>query len=266
MKEATLITQLTSEDTYLAASLERIRPFYPFLDDFSSQLEQLDKYETTVTTVEKYLKPGGTLLDFGSGSGLTAAILADRGIVAAGADDLNDPWHLEDGNRAKIEKLYQDANVELIRTNSSPDLSQVLADGRQFDMIMCHDVLEHLHDSPKELLDSMVSFLKPGGYLYLSVPNAANLRKRIDVLRGKTNHPPFAQYYEWEGPWRGHVREYVLGDLVAVADYLGLHTEEIRGCDHMTFRVPAKALSTYMAVSKLVPGLKDTVMLVARKP
>ena len=80
-------------------------------------------------------------------------------------------------------------------------------------MVMLHDATEHFVDSPHHLLVQLIGLLKPGGYLYISVPNAVNLRKRLLVLSGRTNYPRFAAYY-WSGPrWRGHKREYVKGDL-----------------------------------------------------
>ena len=58
-------------------------------------------------------------------------------------------------------------------------------------MVMSHDVLEHLHHSPRDLLNDLCELIKPNALLFITVPNAVNIRKRIDVLRGKTNLPDY---------------------------------------------------------------------------
>ena len=82
---------------------------------------------------------------------------------------------------------------------------------------MLNDVIEHLHNSPRSILLALLEALKDEGVLLITVPNAGNIRKRLDLLRGKTNLPPFSQYYWHPDPWRGHVREYVHGDLEQLA-------------------------------------------------
>jgi hypothetical protein len=133
-------------------------------------------------------------------------------------------------------------------------------------MVMLHDVLEHLHDSPRELLTGLLERVREGGYLYVTVPNHVNLRKRLAVLRGRTSHPQYELYYWYPGKWRGHVREYTGGDCAALAHALGLEVVEIRGVHHMLEKVPPRLLRLYLAASRVVPSTRDTWSLVARKP
>ncbi len=99
-----------------------------------------------------------------------------------------------------IKSLLPAAAVELVVADHVPSTIS----NQAFDMIMLHDVIEHFADSPHHLLVELIGLLKPGGYLYISVPNAVNLRKRLLVLSGRTNYPRFAAYY-WSSPhWRGH--------------------------------------------------------------
>ena len=48
--------------------------------------------------------------------------------------------------------------------------------------------------------------------------DASNIRKRIDLLLGKTNLPPFDGYYWSPDPWRDHNREYVLDDTLIILE------------------------------------------------
>ena len=46
-------------------------------------------------------------------------------------------------------------------------------------MVMSHDVLEHLHDPPRYPFTELMKRVRTGGYLYVTVPNHVNIRKRI---------------------------------------------------------------------------------------
>jgi SAM-dependent methyltransferase len=219
-------------------------------------------FATVATTVQKYMPRGGQILDFGAGACEKVAILQKLGYECAATDDLQDWWHTRDGNREKILRFAQASGIEfrLADGNGLP-----FAD-RRFDMVMLLDVLEHLHDSPRELLNDLIGLVKPGGYLFVTVPNAVNVRKRLDVLRGRTNYPRYAYFYWSPGRWRGHVREYTKGDLRSLAGFLGLTLCELRGCDEILQNVPARLRTIYLGVTKFLPDLKDSWLLVAKKP
>src|SRR5437588_621851 len=102
------------------------------------------------------------------------------GFQCTAIDDLSDGWHLQGSNRHRIETFARGSGVKLLVSDSVPnDL-----DGG-FDMVMIHDVIEHIADSPRELLLRLIGLLRTGGYLYVTVPNAVNLRKRLLVLCGR---------------------------------------------------------------------------------
>jgi SAM-dependent methyltransferase len=134
------------------------------------------------------------------------------------------------------------------------------------DAVMMFDVIEHLHDSPRELLLGLLGLLKPSGCLMLTVPNAVNLRKRIHVAFGRTNYPPFEDYYWYPEHYRGHIREYTKDDLLKLSRYLDLEVLKLCGCDHMLQKIPRPAQPLYLALTSVFAGWKDTWMLVARKP
>ena len=135
-----------------------------------------------------------------------------------------------------------------------------------FDMVMSNDVLEHLHDSPRELVNDLVELIRPNGLLLITVPNAGNIRKRFQLLLGGTNMPNYEEFYWYQGSWRGHIREYVRSDLVQLAVFLGLEIIELKGCDHMLGVLPKLLRAPYLMLTKLLPNWKDSWMLVARKP
>lgn len=231
-------------------------PFPGYVDNVLSGL-----VDNIANTISKYLNPGAKILDFGSGPCDKTAIMQCLGYECSAFDDLLDDWHRRDDNFKKILEFAEKFNIDF----------KLASDGHlpfqkeHFDMVMAHDVLEHFHDSPRDLLNDLCELLKPDGLLFITVPNAVNIRKRIAVLRGKTNLPAYGTYYWYPGPWRGHVREYVKEDLSLLAQYLGLEVLELHSCHHMLHVVPRKIRPIYFMLTKIFPGWRDSWLLVARK-
>ena len=197
-------------------SVERSFPFPGYMDNRETEFLHV------VSTVVRHMPPPARVLDFGSVPCDKTAILQKLGYDCSACDDLSDDWHIQDNKREEIMAFadMMGINFRLVVDNEIPFKNDA------FDMIMLNAVLEHLHDSPRPLLNGLVHLLRPGGLLLITVPNAVNIRKRVAVLIGKTNLPPFDSYYWYPGHWRGHVREYVKGDLESLA---GLPSIDARG-------------------------------------
>lgn len=224
-------------------------------------MKEAGAYETIATMALRYLKPGSKILDFGCGPCDKIAILQQLGFHCSGYDDLQDYWHALPGNREKILAFASNFKIDF---NLAGNGRLPFGNG-QFDMVMSHDVLEHLHNSPRDLLNDLLELTNPDGILFVTMPNAVNIKKRIKVVFGKTNLPPFEDYYWYPGAWRGHVREYVRDDLIKLAEYLNLDILELKACDHMLQKLPRGVRTLYLCLTKLFPGWKDTWLLVAKK-
>lgn len=230
-------------------------PFPGYLDPLRPGTEDVAR------TVCRYLDAGSRILDFGAGPADKTAVLAALGYSCTAMDDLNDEWHLRGQARQRILDFAADMGVDFIVLDGAQ-----LPTAGDFDMVMLHSVLQHLHESPRDLLLDMLGRIRPGGYLFVTVPNHVNLRKRLAVLRGRTSHAPFALYYWYPGQWRGYVREYTRGDCAELVKALGLELIELRGTHHMLHRLPSWFRPLYTTLSRLMPSTRDTWVLVARKP
>jgi SAM-dependent methyltransferase len=218
-------------------------------------------YETITANCANLLPPGSRILDFGAGPCDTSAVLARMGFQCTAIDDLNDDWHTCGANRDRIQRFARTAGVDLIVTDRVPNW--LVADS--FDMVMIHDVIEHIADSPRDLLLKLIGLLRTGGYLYITVPNAVNLRKRLLVLSGRTNYPRFPAYY-WSCPlWRGHKREYVKGDLSLICEYLGLKRILLRGEHHRLTSLPYWSQRFYRMTIGRIDSLRETLALIGQK-
>jgi len=244
----------------VADAMNLVRDRFPFPQSLDRQVPGCVNVSQTIM---RHLPAAKTtrILDFGCGFGEKAAVLSALGYQCSAYDDLQDDWHKFPGNREAIEKFAAGIGVEfrLARGGQFPWAP------RTFDLVMLNDVIEHLHDSPRTLLNSLLQLLKEDGFLLITVPNAVNIRKRIDVLFGRTNHQNFKFYYWHPDPWRGHVREYTKGDLRLLSQHLGLKLIELRACDHMLGRIPRPFHPFYRAVTGVFRGWKDSWLLIAKK-
>ena len=262
MTASTAKRMATADSKRIQAAFDDVVRAFPFGGYMSGV--GVDAYRCVADVVCRYLSAGDAILDFGAGPCDTAAVLQRLGYRCFACDDLSDDWHEIGENRQKILKFAVEQGV-LFEHMKEPRLPDSYP-AQFFDMAMLHAVIEHLHDSPRELLNDILQVVRSGGLLFITVPNAVNIRKRLDVLRGRTNLPRFDSYYWNPGPWRGHVREYVKGDLALLSEYLGLECLELRACDQMLEVVPPGLKRMYILITRLFPGWKDSWLLVARKP
>lgn len=240
-------------------SIDAVERAFPF-DEYMHPWRRA--YIDVAKTALKYLPQGGRILDFASGPCDKTAVLQKLGFECTAYDDLQDDWHKIEGNKAKILAFAREIGLNFVLANENTSLPFQKS---SFDMIMMHGVLEHLHDSPCNLVNTLLEFTQPKGLLFVTVPNAVNIRKRVSVLLGRTNYPDFDQYYWHPAPWRGHVREYVKGDLHRLAVNLDLEILELRSAHHMLKVLPPAVVPAYEVITSLFPGWRDTWLLVARK-
>lgn len=216
-------------------------------------------YLNIATTVARALKPGASILDFGAGGLDKTAVLSAMGFKCSAHDDYGDEWHRLGDNQVKLMRFAEKFGIDFHE--------QLDFKSDSFDMVMVHDVLEHLDDSPRPLLNRLLGLVHTGGFLFVTVPNAANIRKRISAVLGRTIHPPYEMYYWAPGEWRGHVREYVRDDMVQLGRNLELAEVHVFSAHHMIERKVSVPLRLpYRVATSVFPGWRDTWNLIGKKP
>ncbi len=157
-------------------------------------------------------------------------------------------------------------NIELIKQSAgSPQLKE-----NYFDVVLLIDIIEHLHRSPRELLNYSISSLKPDGLLLIETPNTVALVNRLRVLFGKSSQFS-ANFIYWNiGEYRAHIREYTQSELNQILLYHNLtaiNSKMIMGdiLEGGSFfkKIIVKA---YKQVSGLYPNFRDTILISGKKP
>lgn len=165
----------------------------------------------------------GRLLDLGPASGELCAAVRDR---------------FEHRACVEVDERYlRDLEARFDETTIS-DLESLEHLPRGFDAIVMADVLEHLHDQ-RRILDEVRKSIRPGGHLFISVPNIANLTIRLGLLLG------YFVYRERGILDETHVRFYTLATIRKTLEDAGFVVETIRGSS-----IPLRLI-----VGRLVPGL-----------
>lgn len=245
----------------VARQVETAFPFQDYLEEgFAYGLSGV------VSEVTRLAPPPARLLDIGAGPMNVTAVFARLGYACSAVDDLLDPWHRRDDNVDRIKEFAESEGIEFHR-HQPPDY-EIPFPEEAFDVVLLNSVVEHLHQSPRQLLNSAFEHANSGGMVVVTTPNSVNLRKRLDVLRGRTNYPPVDQFFHSD-QWRGHVREYTLAEARYVLEQAGGTVEVARTYDNslVLSRLPNRIVRWgYVRLTDLLQGLRPALLVIARKP
>ncbi len=143
--------------------------------------------ELVSTIIDKTRIEQGKMLDFGSGVGLTLRGFRDRGFDTLGIEE----------SKAFRSMLKKDG------ISSVSSLTDIAEKTGQFDLVIVKDVIEHL-ENPLEILNHLITFIKPGGFLYVRVPNR------------------YAYPFHWAVDTKGHVNHFTPAELKKIMSNSGL--------------------------------------------
>lgn len=123
--------------------------------------------------VARELPPAADVLELGCASGYFAQALQRQGHRVIGLE----------GDADAVSACRQRGVEAFTADLSSPQALQALA-GRQFDAVLCMDILEHL-PYPSLLIRALTTVLKPNGKIIVTGPNVAFFAVRLNLLRGR---------------------------------------------------------------------------------
>jgi 2-polyprenyl-3-methyl-5-hydroxy-6-metoxy-1,4-benzoquinol methylase len=245
-----------------------IQEEFPFGKEYMDG--KLNKYIAIVSQIMKEKTRGSKILSIGSGPCDFEAILSKLGYNVTAIDDLNDQWHLIGKNKERIKDFANRLNIKLINQSAG----SLKIKSNYFDVVLLIDIVEHLHNSPRELLNDSISSLEPDGLLIIETPNAVALIKRLKILFGKTNQIS-ANFIYWNiGEYRSHVREYTQTELKQLFKYQNLISINSKMLNTMIDIVEVEnahlfkkiTVKFYKSASNLYPNFRDTILISGKKP
>lgn len=253
------------QDKEIEAAFFEIQNAFPFEDYLNGKL---NRYKYIINKLEKECPNASKILSIGAGPCDLEAILSKLGYDVTAIDDLNDLWHTLGQNRNRILYFAKSVNINYILSIGSLPKEEY----NYYDLVLLIDILPHLHNSPRELLNYAISSVKPNGLILMETGNSANLFNRLRALMGKSNQINIEFFYWNVGEYRGHVREYNLSELKKVFSYHDLIDIKFEATNK-TFIIPSYGyflkrllIPFYLCLSRIHPALRNMLLISARKP
>ena len=224
--------------------LEAIAQHFSMKDGFNGYM---NKYR-----VSKILElcEGETVLDIGSADAFMAEALAPffKRIVAL------------DGSAALIQRararLSSQPHVELIHA-----MVEEFETSERFDLVLLSFILEHIAD-PVALVAKAARFAKPTGTVFVMVPNAYSLHRRVGVAMGLlTSVDDFSEEDKRQGHRRVYTEERLRADLEAsrlCVDELGTFFIKPLSNAQME-QLDTQIADAFFAISRDLPGLGSMI-------
>jgi SAM-dependent methyltransferase len=128
------------------------------------------------------------------------------------------------------------------------------------DVVVCCEVIEHLHVPATRVLRFLATGVAPDGHLLLQTPNATALPKRIRMALGRNPYDPIRD--EPRNP--GHFHEYTVPELRAAVEDAGLEVTRLLTANY--FDHGSRKNRAYRAVERfLPPTLREGITVLARR-
>lgn len=212
--------------------------------------------------LNQHVVPGGRVLDFGSYFGNFSLAFAAAGFRV----DAVDSYREYGAGLAPCVALQRAAGVTV---HDFAELGYGLESlHEEYDAVVCAGVIEHIPHTPKLLLETLTSVLKPGGILVLDTPNLAYLYRRLALMEGQTIFPPIAQQYYTEVPFEGHHREYTVPEVEWMLGAAGHEVLSVETFNYSVFGQPQISGDhvAYFHAMRADASLREIIITVSRRP
>lgn len=167
--------------------------------------------------------------------------------------DERDGGHLPDG-------ILRDENHTEYNLNRASEKKKWPSPG-EFDLVICAEVIEHLHTAPEYVFELFSSLLRPDGRLVIQTPNAVSLIKRLVLLAGKNPYERIR--LNAENP--GHFREYTTVELIEIAESVNLSVQSITIENYFRLLPVTWKVRGYRLLQKILgKNFRDGITLVCK--
>jgi len=180
-----------------------LNDLYGYKDDVSTKVYHRSRVALFQRIVENLIAQGvitnfGSALDIGCNSGFFSKLISDFGFAEVLGVDV-DTELLERAQRA-----FTSTEPGKRITFSTTDAT-ALPDAKQYDFILCTEVIEHT-ENPNAVIEAIARLLAPGGVAVVSLPNCVSIGFATawlaSVVRRNMSHDLWAhlQYPFFKGP------------------------------------------------------------------
>jgi 2-polyprenyl-3-methyl-5-hydroxy-6-metoxy-1,4-benzoquinol methylase len=160
---------------------------FSYLSNPVSKAYYIRTIEDIVMYTSSYPEKKIKVLEIGAFLGLVSICLSRLGYEVVATDI---PEFVSNENlQLKLSKYKIDFFMSNLRSYS------LSCSNDEFDIIIMCEVLEHLNFNPLPLFKEINRVMKHNGLFYLSLPNIASLKNRIQLMKGRSIHNPVSHYF-----------------------------------------------------------------------
>jgi SAM-dependent methyltransferase len=120
--------------------------------------------------------------------------------------------------------------------------------GRSYALVANMAMVEHLADSPRQLMGNLRSVVADDGRLVLEIPNIAYWPTRLRALRGRSVHQPLELVYGSDPPFLGHHREYTEAEMRQLLEWSGFSVDRLVTLNYSSVLPAGRAARAYTAL------------------
>lgn len=208
----------------------------------------------TLQRIERHVEPG-TLLDVGAWVGFLVSEARQRGWDARGVEP------------SRFASAY--AREQLAVPVETGTLEELDLPERHFDAVVLGDVIEHL-PAPHETLKRIGRLLRPGGVIYLALPDAGSRVARVMGSRWWSVLPTHVQYFTRESVVRLLERHDYVTEHVGTAPKaftVRYYLDRLKGYAPPVAACAVAVADRVGAADHIVwPDFRDRMAVVARQP
>jgi SAM-dependent methyltransferase len=172
-------------------------------------------------------------------------------------------------NNPRLQDRYRRAGIECVAANLKRH--QLPLPNAQFDLVIMCETLEHLNFNPLPVIKELNRVTKPGGLLYLTVPNQLSAGNRLRLLRGEVIQVSIEEFYQQldlrtnmiVGP---HWREYSKSCLYQLLEPMGFairHHHFFQ--EDKSYRYKRLKFSLKDLLGEFIPSLRPVHVVLAEK-
>lgn len=245
---------------------EALRKSFRILSPYSDpQRWEFDSNLFHLSSIVSHIKPTDTIVDLGCGIGILALSLKLLGYSVDGVDkyvfENHSAYSIQSIDHLK--RIWKQQGLNIV---SGDALQEEVT--RTYDVVISVAVIEHQSDL-KAFMAGILSYLKPGGHVYVATPNGVNFLNRLRVLCGRAPLGNISEFFTAGKLFTGHWREYTVDELKTIARLAQLTVVEVGNVQTVKSHFTSNWRKWHSNVARIagwaIPHTGDTNYIWAKK-
>ncbi|MDA8807309.1 class I SAM-dependent methyltransferase [Opitutales bacterium] len=212
-------------------------------------------YIRTISDIMKFAEQGATVLELGAFTGVVSIALKRLGfdVIASDIPEFFD--------RENVRSYYKKEGIQILPLNLRG--AQLPYDDSSIDVVCMCETLEHLNFNPLPLLKEINRVIKPGGMIYVAMPNFSRVGNRFKALVGLPIYSPIEDYLKQLSREHNmlvglHWREYTMNETKWMLSKMGFSIKEAYYFSELN-------TGFFRRIANFIPSLRQSVVVIASK-